>query len=346
MEKKRLTWMDMAKGYGILAVILAHLDYGGLRMACYTFHLPLFLFLSGYLFSANKSFGAFLKGKLRSIVLPYFCLAVPMALFDSLYQRTPGTSMWPRFFGELFAVVTQNRMWAIWYLSALFLVNLLTYFLVRTIKNTKVLTGVVVLLGVLGVLYAKLIHQPLFWNLDTVFPALPFFYAGYLCRKTAFLEEKILQSRRKIRIFAGAVAVDAACLFLDLGITGEYLQFYEATYATGILTYLGAFAGILAVLLLADAAVIRPLRYIGEHSLLYFAWHQTILFPLADLLYQKLGLFQQMFMPKGVAYLEFFVTTLFTCVVITLLNILIKKTPLRVMLGDFSKKPKKETVPV
>ena len=43
MEKsKRITWLDAAKGYGILLVIFAHVDYYSfLRGFIYTFHMPL-----------------------------------------------------------------------------------------------------------------------------------------------------------------------------------------------------------------------------------------------------------------------------------------------------------------
>jgi uncharacterized membrane protein YcfT len=38
----RIDWIDIAKGYGILLVILGHLDVGKIGTWIYTFHMPLF----------------------------------------------------------------------------------------------------------------------------------------------------------------------------------------------------------------------------------------------------------------------------------------------------------------
>lgn len=50
MEKKRLEYIDIARGIGIVLVVLGHclsqLD-GGLRTFIYSFHMPLFFALAG-----------------------------------------------------------------------------------------------------------------------------------------------------------------------------------------------------------------------------------------------------------------------------------------------------------
>ena len=72
-QKKRITWIDMAKGYGIILVILGHLKFDMFRDWIFTFHMPLFFFLSGYVFSTKYDFVTFLKRKCRSMILPYLC---------------------------------------------------------------------------------------------------------------------------------------------------------------------------------------------------------------------------------------------------------------------------------
>lgn len=39
-QTDRIAWIDIAKGYGILFVIFAHLDVGILGTWIYTFHMP------------------------------------------------------------------------------------------------------------------------------------------------------------------------------------------------------------------------------------------------------------------------------------------------------------------
>ncbi|PZU56918.1 MAG: glycosyl transferase [Sphingobium sp.] len=50
----RLDWVDAARGIGIVAVVVGHVwTRGALRDAVYSFHMPLFFLLSGYLFRAR-----------------------------------------------------------------------------------------------------------------------------------------------------------------------------------------------------------------------------------------------------------------------------------------------------
>lgn len=60
-EKKRIDWVDMLKGIAIICVIIGHRtwsDYGALpcmlKSWIYSFHMPLFFFLSGFVFSIDK----------------------------------------------------------------------------------------------------------------------------------------------------------------------------------------------------------------------------------------------------------------------------------------------------
>ena len=62
MNTKRLDWIDIAKGIGIILVVLGHTLVpqvretgfaGFLWIFIYNFHMPLFFFLSGYLFEKD-----------------------------------------------------------------------------------------------------------------------------------------------------------------------------------------------------------------------------------------------------------------------------------------------------
>ena len=76
----------MAKGFGILLVILGHLGVGPLGAWIYSFHMPMFFFLSGYCFHIRTPFVAFLRRKLKTMVVPYFLLGIPIILFAWLKQ--------------------------------------------------------------------------------------------------------------------------------------------------------------------------------------------------------------------------------------------------------------------
>ena len=68
METKRLNWINMEKGLAMIG----HAPFLSFFIAeVYTFRLPLFFFLSGYLFSDRKyrDFRIFLKRKFTTLVI-------------------------------------------------------------------------------------------------------------------------------------------------------------------------------------------------------------------------------------------------------------------------------------
>lgn len=80
MESKKVrdTYIDIAKGIGMLLVIYGHLaersDF--LRIIIYSFHMPLFFIISGYYFNAQADFRAVLKKGLKQIVAPAYLFLV------------------------------------------------------------------------------------------------------------------------------------------------------------------------------------------------------------------------------------------------------------------------------
>ena len=102
MNTKRLDWIDIAKGIGIILVVLGHTlvpqvretDFAGfLWIFIYNFHMPLFFFLSGYLFEkglphyTNK--GKFILGKLQYLMLPYLIFSTFAYLFIGFSLKIP-----------------------------------------------------------------------------------------------------------------------------------------------------------------------------------------------------------------------------------------------------------------
>ena len=71
---KRIEYVDILKGIGIICVLLGHnlvvQDDGQLpeimRYIIYSFHMPLFFFLSGYVFSTKVNWTNFIKKKRRT----------------------------------------------------------------------------------------------------------------------------------------------------------------------------------------------------------------------------------------------------------------------------------------
>ena len=72
---KRIEYIDVARGIGILLVVLAHNDFGYVSAfaykVIYSFHMPLFFFLSGYFLNVSMPFVDFVKKRFTSLLKPY-----------------------------------------------------------------------------------------------------------------------------------------------------------------------------------------------------------------------------------------------------------------------------------
>ena len=97
-NQTRLTYIDLAKGFAILMVVAGHLAQYCLNGASaknvfnfiYSFHMPLFFFLSGYVASLSRNrikkgniLPFFIK-KLKSLLLPFLVWGIVIYL---LFQR-------------------------------------------------------------------------------------------------------------------------------------------------------------------------------------------------------------------------------------------------------------------
>ena len=131
--KERIQWIDTAKGIGIICVILGHLYAPGLFIFIYSFHIPLFFFLSGYLFNGKSCFKEFVKSKIKGLLIPYIVLGVPLLVLSTIYE-SKGFSI-DVFFEYCKKFILQQRLYTLWFLTSLFVLEILFYFINKYIKN-------------------------------------------------------------------------------------------------------------------------------------------------------------------------------------------------------------------
>ncbi len=87
----RLHWVDALKGFGIILVVFAHYKLPiAFDTYIFSFHMPLFFFISGFLFNFVKyteSAANFVKRRFRALIIPYFAFAVLTCLFYYLLDE-------------------------------------------------------------------------------------------------------------------------------------------------------------------------------------------------------------------------------------------------------------------
>ena len=87
---KRVHYLDYAKGIAIILVVLGHIfSEGNIKTYIYSFHMPLFFIISGYLFNYSNlnSFKEFIYKRINGILIPYCTFSIINILGYYLLSR-------------------------------------------------------------------------------------------------------------------------------------------------------------------------------------------------------------------------------------------------------------------
>ena len=242
--KERIVWLDYGKAIAIYLVVLAHTAlYKTAEGFIYTFHMPFFFFMSGYLFSYSKypSYMEFVKRRFRQLLVPYVVINMITYLLWLLVLRNVGSDA-----GEdvgalspLIAAVTVNATEMVhdiplWFLAALFMVENLYYQLYRNARYRVVVTLLLLLLAVLNNTY-NTVRLP--FCIDISLVALLFYRLGNVMREKGYILFKwylfVLSAVVTVAVFMlnGKVAMHAnyynnIFLFIAGGVAGCYSMAY------------------------------------------------------------------------------------------------------------------------
>lgn len=284
---ERINWIDTAKGYGIICVIIGHMATPGMTAWIYSFHIPLFFFLSGYLFNSNYTLNVFLRHKFKSLFIPYFFLIIPL-VFNELFSYLDFGWGWRDLYEEMVNVIIQKRYTPLWFVASLFCSNILFYIVNKLIDNYFWKSFVLILFPIVAIVFWDNGGLSLPWNLDVSFFIMPFMLVANYIQKSK-LNDIVISNNNYILLlfFIGNIIFGGWNYYL----AGKKMDLYFNEVSVVLLTYLSAFLGILFLINISCFKTNRIISYIGRNSLLIFAWHLMI-YNWLGRLYDYLGVFQ------------------------------------------------------
>lgn len=179
-------FVNLVKGFGIILIVVGHVVTGPLRDLLYVFHVPLFFFLSGYLFRAKSDFWNLFFSKFKSLILPYlmYLLLFTSIMVLKVYVEDEGTKSIKLFLSNALYGGKALTGWfsVFWFITSLFFTQLACYFLIKLPVSKLVLITSVLL----SLAYLQAYIKPelsIIWSLNTVFYCIPIFIVGYLYRQ-------------------------------------------------------------------------------------------------------------------------------------------------------------------
>jgi fucose 4-O-acetylase-like acetyltransferase len=135
MSNTRLESIDVAKAICIILVVIGHYSPDGspdwwmsIHDVIYSFHMPLFMFASGYIymkFKKKETYVTFLNKKLKRLMIPYFTTSIIIISFkllseNNVYVENPVTAY--TYLQILYLPSAGVFLWFIWTLFLFFLI--------------------------------------------------------------------------------------------------------------------------------------------------------------------------------------------------------------------------------
>ncbi len=339
VKPNRIQWIDFARGMGILLVLLGHTSFlPSLPKAyIYSFHMPLFFVISGYVFSRNSTIKAFIIKRVRSLLLPYGSfLAVYIAVFSvRLILANDLTGLKDTVIGLAFQ--KPGYVYAIWFFIVLFVTEIVFFLIAKCITKIRSWVCVLIIQIAVDVIYFKTVDEFLPFELQICFTALPFFTFGYLLK-----ELRIIERIGGLAVLFGLLFFAASLLlfFIKCKYTVSYTSLTSNKYGSFIVFYSLAVSTILSIFLFSSIIVkIKPVNYLGKNTVVLFALQQPLVsIPINSLAMKLFGgdhLNQFSFLTKtGLSVVELMITI----AVLLVVNFMIDHTFLRVFIGKGRRK--------
>lgn len=239
-EEKRISYIAQAQLIGCLLVVLGHsipLNWNvpnliyNIDVFIYTFHMPLFFFISGFLFEKTNSvnrynYVSYVKKRSAKLMLPYVVLTligfVPKTLMVKFFDDESSFSI--KYFIECFLIPRQNVWGHFWFLPTLLIISTFA-FLFSKLKASRLKKVFYILVAVLFGLsiISNLTDITDWFAVNDVIKFTCYYALGVLFDNSNF--EKLVEDKRKNRFLLLLLPISIGLFFVD----------FDNTFLTGFI---------------------------------------------------------------------------------------------------------------
>ena len=281
-SNQRIKWIDIAKGIGIILVVLGHSPRDEMRVSflsieymyqiIYTFHMGLFFFISGYIYynNKNKKNNELIKA-IKTLLVPWiaYTLIIYLLFYSAslipYFKNVLGNQRVP-FYYYLFQSFSGNNPYSfhLWFIYVLFFINVIIYFYNRIIKKEsfKKYYILIVISFTLYIIFKKI------FLISFIFRFLIFFNLGILFKKN----EKFTKKNNGVYILLGSILLSIFFIFLEKSISNNTLIY---SIINNFRIYIISYILILSIINISYTLNSnKMLEYLGKNSYNIYLLHQ------------------------------------------------------------------------
>lgn len=292
MGKERVDYIDTAKFLGIVLLLIEHTGnwvnisspiFDGLKLWICSFHMPLFFIIYGMVVSKKdfyntRSYFIFLNKQIQTLIVPYFLWAM---IYAKGYEVNFFVGV---IYGSNPALAYAGTNSVLWFLPTMFFATLIYQCVLELFdKGGKKIIVFSLIICILvakfgGNIAGKILYRfP--WGIDIAFLGVAFMILGkYLCHP---IIKNIMNGKNELICIVILFACRFLLSYINRPVIGEYWCPVMAlgVYGKSILLFtVGAVISSCCILLISNLLNLKPLQYLGKHSLLMMAVHY-IIFP-------------------------------------------------------------------
>jgi len=295
--KKRIASIDIAKAIGIFLIVLGHvLKSGNVRKVIFSFHVPLFFFLSGLCFSRKKN-KEFIKKKLITTYVPYLILSLISIFIYTILGKYIDKEIETNFLGNICGMFYANSNlfnmeWnqPLWFLPSLMILLITINCIENIIGKSKEKNFIRLLISVIAFIVGiELVKHKLFlpFQFESSLCMMIWTYIGIICKEKVCIHNlKQEDYRKKIGIVVMSLIAIVGCVCLLLN--NETISVRQGNYGNIFIYYFVSTIMISFVMLVSrfiekTLKRIEILLYVGKNTLGILLLHK---FPI--LFFQKI----------------------------------------------------------
>lgn len=186
----REKWVDIAKGLGIIAVVIGHSDNKVVSQYLYWFHMPLFFALSGYLFkplSTWSEYRIWSYKRFKQQLIPYASFFMLIAVISYCIRFLQGNMSFEIINKDFLGLIYGGQLLVgfyspFWFITCLYLTQIIFAAILVRFKSTRtqlLIIGFAYILAHVESSIAKSINIMVPWNADVALIALCYYAFGF-----------------------------------------------------------------------------------------------------------------------------------------------------------------------